>query len=364
MPSDFRSQLRVMSRVVLLFGVLCYLTSCTMDIGLGGISIEEHLPPDGGTIGPVEVDAGGTVLEVDVRQLINRGSGRTFQRWSFITVELLDAQQNYLMGFGGEMWHEAGYDEGYWREAKEEYSTKVTIPQAGPHYLRFNTESDVSTAELSRIRVDIEEQLGSSLPFHVTAILAFIAGGILWWKSHTRSVGDLEMSERPLTDLSLHHLREGDLVDYEMRTWEVVGQAKYDYEGWPADEWTLENGDDTMYLEHEDGSYSLSRPVDMADVEAGDGTPLRAAVRDGADPPKAVIYDGTTYELDEQGPAIRIAGDKQQELHYWVYAHGDDFLALERYGTADWSAYTGREVEPYEFDNILPREEEADPAEE
>ena len=363
MPSDFRAQLRVMSNVVLLFGALCYLTSCTMDVGLGGISIEEQLPPTGGTIGPIEVDGGGTVLEVDVGQLINRGSGRTFRRWSFITVELLDAQQNYLMGFGGEMWHEAGYDDGYWREAKEEYSTKVTIPQSGTHYLRFNTESDVSTAELSRISVDIEEQLGSSLPFHVAAIIAFIAGGALWWKANTRTVKDLESSGRPLTDLSLHHLREGDLVDYEMRTWEVVTHAKYDYEGWPADEWTLENGDDTMFLEHEDGTYSLSRPVDMADVETADGTPLRAAVRDGGDPPDAIRHGGTTYTLDENGPAIRTVGDKHQELHYWVYASGDDFLALERYGTSEWSSYAGREVEPYEFDNILPGEEEADPAE-
>jgi len=351
-----------MSRVVLLFGVLCYLTSCTMDMGLGGVSIDENLPASGGTIGPLEVKTDGAVLEVDVHQDIDRAGG-TFQRWSFITAELLDAQQNYLMGFGGEMWHEAGYDDGYWREAKEEYSTKMTLPEAGTYYLRFNTETDVSTAELSRIRVDIDQQLGSSLPFHVTAIIAFIVGGVLWWKSHTRSVRDLETSGRPLTDLSLTDMREGDLVDYEMRTWEVVTRAKYDYEGWPADEWTLENGGDTLFLEHEDGTYSLSRPVDMADVETPGGTPLRAAVRDGGDPPEAIRYDGTTYDLDENGPATRIVGDKRQELHYWVYADGDDFLALERYASADWNSYAGREIQPYEFDNILPREEEADPAE-
>jgi hypothetical protein len=30
-------------------------------------------------------------------------------------------------------------------------------------------------------------------------------------------------------------------------------------------------------------------------------------------------------------------------------------VALERYGSSDWNVYAGREVEPYEFDNILPR---------
>jgi hypothetical protein len=162
----------------------------------------------------------------------------------------------------------------------------------------------------------------------------------------------------PVTDIELNELREGYLLDYEMRTWEVTTHAKYDYEGWPADEWTLENGDDTLFLEYEDDDgdvYNLSRPVDMADVEA-DGQPLRAAVRDGGDPPDAVTYEGTVYELDEEGPATRTAGDKHQELYYWVYASGDDFLALERYGESDWNSYAGREVEPYEFDNILPRE--------
>lgn len=193
MASTLTRQIRIMSRVLILFGALCYFTSCAMDLGVGGVNIEEQVSATGGTIGPIEIEDAGTVLEVDLHQDIERGRG-TFRRWSFVTVELLDADRNYLMGFGGEMWHEAGYDDGYWREAKDESSTKVTVPEAGTHYLRFKTESDVPTAELSAITVDVEEQLGSSLPFHVTAILAFIAGAVLWWKGNTRSVQDLEAS--------------------------------------------------------------------------------------------------------------------------------------------------------------------------
>jgi len=40
--------------------------------------------------------------------------------------------------------------------------------------------------------------------------------------------------------------------------------------------------------------------------------------------------------------------------HYWVYQKGDEFVALECLGSNDWNAYAGREVEPYEFDNLLP----------
>jgi phage shock protein PspC (stress-responsive transcriptional regulator) len=40
--------------------------------------------------------------------------------------------------------------------------------------------------------------------------------------------------------------------------------------------------------------------------------------------------------------------------HYWVYEKGEQFVTLECWGSNDWDAYAGREVEPYEFDNLLP----------
>ena len=160
----------------------------------------------------------------------------------------------------------------------------------------------------------------------------------------------------PVDDPSLDQLREGYMLDYEMRTWEVTKHAKYDYEGWPADEWTLETGEDLLFLEYEydDGDvFLLSEPVDITEVTA-EGESFRVVLRD-AEPPGAVMYDGTEYVLAEEGPATRTVDDRTNELHYWVYENGDDFVALERYGSSDWNVYAGREVEPYEFDNILPR---------
>lgn len=161
----------------------------------------------------------------------------------------------------------------------------------------------------------------------------------------------------PMADVSLDQLRTGYMVDYEMRTWEVVRHVQYDYDGWPADEWTLETGDERLYLEHEkDGGdvFYLSDPVDMAAVETDDG-PLRAVLRDRAEPPATLTYNGTTYTLDAQGPATRIEGDQHNRLYYWTFVAGDDFLALERLGESNWNSYAGREVEAFEFNNILPR---------
>lgn len=167
---------------------------------------------------------------------------------------------------------------------------------------------------------------------------------------------DPSSSEDPIEDPSLDQLREGYMLDYEMRTWEVTKHAKYDYEGWPADEWTLENGDDLLFLEYEydDGDvFLLSEPVEITDVTA-DGEPFRAVVRE-QEPPTKVTYDGQEYVLSEEGPATRTVDGRTNELHYWVYEEEEGFVALERYGSSDWNVYAGREVEPFEFDNILPR---------
>jgi hypothetical protein len=174
--------LRRISQVLLLFGVACYLTSCAMNWE-GDVDIEEQLPANGGTLGPIEVKEAGTVLEVHVEQRIQQGAGRSFKRWSFVTSELLGADKQYLTGFGGGFWHEAGYDEGYWREQDASYQNKITVPEAGRYYLRFKTESDVTPSELSDIQVSVESNVGSSLPHHVAALLAFVVGGGLWISS-------------------------------------------------------------------------------------------------------------------------------------------------------------------------------------
>jgi hypothetical protein len=170
---------------------------------------------------------------------------------------------------------------------------------------------------------------------------------------------DDSSGDEPVDDPSLNQLREGYMLDYEMRTWEVTKHAKYDYEGWPADEWTLENGDDLLFLEYEydDGDvFLLSEPAEITDVTAK-GEPFRALVRD-EEPPDTITYQGAEYVLTEEGSATRTVDDRTNDLQYWVYEGDDGFVAVERYGSSDWNVYDGREVEPYEFDNILPRSSE------
>jgi phage shock protein PspC (stress-responsive transcriptional regulator) len=229
----------------------------------------------------------------------------------------------------------------------------------------------------------------------------------------------------------LPQLREGYLLDYDMRTWEVTQHTAYDDPGWPADEWTLEADGDVLILEHEydDGDvFRLYRPADITDVSV-DGEPFLSAVR-GDEAPHTLAYQGEEYVLAEedarvattrnetltrsrtdsklmgvcagiaeyldQSPSlVRVAfvaavlapavvpfdtscllgpgavvvyallafaiskepppSPEDDLVHYWVYEGEERFVAFECTDSNDWDAYAGRQVEPYEFDNILPR---------
>jgi phage shock protein PspC (stress-responsive transcriptional regulator) len=242
--------------------------------------------------------------------------------------------------------------------------------------------------------------------------------------------------EHVVSDPSLDQLREGYMVDYDLQTWEVATHASYVHDGHPADLWTLENGSDTLRLQHERDNgqevFRLSEPVEVTDVTAG-GQPLLGAVREG-EPPRTVEYDGTVYDLAQEDTRVEettasrsltrsstdrwimglwgglaeylgidavvlrfgyilagvllawrapvwllalvlgyvvlallmptdpynssedgAAASETVVSHSWRYESDDGFLALESHRSSGWDVYAGQEVEPYAFDNILPR---------
>lgn len=120
------------------------------------------------TIGPVVVKKANQVFEVEVDATLPVDS------WNFIETELLDADKEYLLSFGKELWHETGYDDGgHWDEADRSYQMKLTIPQPGTYYLNLKTQGD-KTPET--IYVTIVRTLGSSIPHLVFGLLTLVIG--------------------------------------------------------------------------------------------------------------------------------------------------------------------------------------------
>ncbi|MBW2622164.1 MAG: DUF4178 domain-containing protein, partial [Deltaproteobacteria bacterium] len=103
----------------------------------------------------------------------------------------------------------------------------------------------------------------------------------------------------PLKDLTLHKLKKGYFVDWDMKTWEVLAVNVYDFsEGDISREWQLESSEEIVYLELESDDedfWSLSRKVPFGSVGEG----IKEYIQQNDDPPAEIEYEGTTYYLEE-----------------------------------------------------------------
>ena len=161
----------------------------------------------------------------------------------------------------------------------------------------------------------------------------------------------------PLRDLTLSDLKPGYLLDYDLKTWSVTAQNRYDIDGDSVDEWQLSSGSEVRYLEREEDdtvSWTLSRKVPLADVDTG----LQAHLKENDDPPESISFEGTEYEGESTAAGKFYKGGEGsgQEFIVWDYvdASGSLSLTLEQWGEDEYEASVGESVEEYQFSNILP----------
>ena len=138
----------------------------------------------GGTVGPITVVEKNTVYEVLVQRLYAAAN-----TWSYVEVQVLDANQEYLLSFGDELSQYSGRDsEGYWTESEETYSTKITVSEPGIYFLKIVVEE--SNDRNSQFRVTINRLQGSSL-LHLVAGIAALAIAIVLNELRNRTISQL-----------------------------------------------------------------------------------------------------------------------------------------------------------------------------
>ena len=160
--------------------------------------------------------------------------------------------------------------------------------------------------------------------------------------------------------LTLDKLKNGYILDYDMRTWEVTGYNVYEWgEGDVAREWQLVSSDDIIYLEREmddEVSWSVNRTIDFKLL----GPEIRSYILKNEDPPDEIVYEGVTYYMEESaaGHFRKDGVGPEQELIRWSYMDddGERYLTIEQWGEDDFEASTGIPAEEYQFSNILPRQ--------
>ncbi len=192
--SDTSRRCRTAGLTALSLGGAALVTSLILMLPLGDTGDAnypqgESVSSTGGRVGPITIDKGQWV-EVRIHQDIGRGRG-SYQRWSFVTAELLDENTTYLSSFGGEHWHYRGYDGGYWREEDDTYEATLWMP-AGTYYVRLKSESNVEASELGPIEIWMEPEgwLGNPRPLQWLAYVVLFLGAVLvlaFWKEDSAS---------------------------------------------------------------------------------------------------------------------------------------------------------------------------------
>lgn len=131
----------------------------------------DRQPPN--QIGPIVVDKRGETYEI-----VSNVSVPT-NRWNFIEIEVLDMNDEYLYSFGQELWHETGRDsDGFWREQRGDFETRITFPEPGFYYLNFWVQSNYETKN-DRINVQLIKRNGSTVLHNWLGIILFVIGIIM-----------------------------------------------------------------------------------------------------------------------------------------------------------------------------------------
>ena len=165
----------------------------------------------------------------------------------------------------------------------------------------------------------------------------------------------------PLADLSLTNLKKGYLVDYDLKTWEVVASNYYDWgDGDISYEWQLKSVDEVVYLEKEsddEEEWSLNRKINFSRL----GPNIKEQIVETGDPPDEIVFEGMTYYREETagGHFFKDSQGPGKEVLRWSYEDdsGRCYLGIEQWGEADFDAAAGEPVEEYQFINILPRKQ-------
>jgi len=165
-----------------------------------------------------------------------------------------------------------------------------------------------------------------------------------------------------LADMRLDSMRMGDLVDYDLKTWEVTALSVYDYDGFPTREWQLTAGDEVRFLEREedDGKigWTLTRGISIEDLPQD----ITATLRADQDPPQTIGFDSRQYEAVESTSGVQhdvdadgTATGEGREFVSWNFETQDGrLLFLVQWSEQRIAAYEGEYVEEYSFTDILP----------
>lgn len=157
-------------------------------------------------------------------------------------------------------------------------------------------------------------------------------------------------------NLTVHDLKPGSLLDYNMESWEVLASYTYRYKGYMAKEYKIRSGSRTLFLNVSDSNsllLSMSGETNINQVDAQ----LRSSVLDGQ-PIARFTWKGETYTLKESSQG-EFTDDRLQDwaaFKGYEYVNGDNskLVYVSKWEDGSIECYAGDYLKEFEISNILP----------
>ncbi len=164
-------------------------------------------------------------------------------------------------------------------------------------------------------------------------------------------------------DLVLSKLKVGYMVDYDLKTWEIIDYNVYDWgDDIFSEEWTLETYDsgeqEILYLEKsdEDGDllWSLTQKMPVNSIDRN----IIDSITDGEEPPSEIEYENETFYIADTGAAyfLKHGTETKGELIVWDFEDETEekILTIEQWGEYRFELFYGIYVDEEDFENIFP----------
>ncbi len=163
------------------------------------------------------------------------------------------------------------------------------------------------------------------------------------------------------TNLSVHDLKLGFMLDYDLKTWEIKEVYEYDWgNGFFTHEYKLDSGEEVQYLhveQDDDLELTMSKKVKIRSIDED----IPEEIINNQIPPKKLFYKNKKFFRDNETPGyFRNANNNSEdawlEFISWDYfdENAEEFITIEQWGEREFEASFGRRIKEFEISNILP----------
>ncbi len=163
-----------------------------------------------------------------------------------------------------------------------------------------------------------------------------------------------------VTNMKISDIREGFVVDYDMKSWVVKEEYEYDWgNNLFSYEYKLDCGNDSVYLTIEEddelGLY-LMRKIKVRALDEN----LPEYIEKNQSPPSKIVYGGKTFLKDNERPGYFSNLTKKEDAtefiswDYYCETDEKEIISIEQWGEREFEAAHGHKVQEHSFSSILP----------